>query len=60
MYIADLLSRNFIKRCNEDDIVMKDVVHTVSEGVFNLSEVKVKEFQTETAKDKIKCNNRVV
>lgn len=54
MLIADVLSFNFMKRLNEVDIIMKDLVHTLntlSEGVFNMSECKIKEFQEETVKD---------
>lgn len=51
MYIEDLLSRNFIKRYNENDIVMQDVDQTVGAGIFNMSEDKVKEFQEQTQKD---------
>ena len=52
IYIADFLSRNFIKRSEIDDPTLKEVVHVVSINDINFSVGKFKEYQDATAKDK--------
>ncbi|KAK9687429.1 Integrase zinc binding domain [Popillia japonica] len=53
MYIADLLSRNFIDNRSKDDPLMNDVVHTVSEMSMKLSDERSKQIQLETSTDPI-------
>lgn len=51
MFILDLLSRNYIKNNVIDDVFRKDVVHTVTENTYSMSEERFKQFQYEKAKD---------
>lgn len=40
-YIADVLSRNIIKSNLPEDVLMKDVVHTVTVGSLTISESQI-------------------
>jgi len=52
MYIADLLSRNFIKdKSVKDDESMKDKIHTVKVGDFRFSEEKINEYKKKKLED---------
>lgn len=53
MYIADLLSRNFIKRPQIDDECMKDVVHTNMLNEITFTGDKLTQFQNETQNDNV-------
>lgn len=52
MYIADFLSRNYITRPVDDDVSMNYEIHTISIGVFNMSEKRENELKFETKRDK--------
>lgn len=51
MYVADYLSRNFLMKNVQDDVVMKDMVHTVSKCEVVFSQGKFEWFQNETLSD---------
>jgi len=52
MYIADLLSRNFIKdKSVKDDESMKDKIHTVKVGEIRFSEEKINEYKKNMLED---------
>ena len=53
MYIADFLSRCNVKTEESEDVLMKDIVHCVSESVLQISDEKLKHFQQETLQDNI-------
>jgi len=53
MYIADLLSRHFIKRNDRDEDNMSDFIHTISEIQLNFKNNKECEFIEETKNDEI-------
>lgn len=40
MYVADLLSRNYVDVCGEEDMSMNEVVHVLSEYINEFSEEK--------------------
>lgn len=46
MLISDLLSRSHADRCEEEELGLNEMVHTI-----NISDVKQKEFVRETEKD---------
>lgn len=49
--IGDFLSRLNIKTCEEEDIQMRDIVHTVGIKNVQFSDEKLKLYQEETVKD---------
>jgi len=52
MYIADLLSRNFIKdKSVKDDESMEDKIHTVKVGEIRFSEEKINEYKKNILED---------
>lgn len=52
MYIADLLSRNFIKdKSVKDDESMKDKIHTVKVGEIRFSDEKINEYKKNMLED---------
>lgn len=54
LYIADLLSRNFIKNVEiENEQPLSDIIHTVTEGSISISESRLKEFQKQTSDDSV-------
>ena len=50
MYVADLLSRDFIKDKVDDDPEMAEVIHSVK-AIINITDEMKGKFQTETEKD---------
>lgn len=50
MYIADLLSRNFIRKRESDDVAMKDVIHSLDSKV-TFTGTNLAECQRETLND---------
>lgn len=53
MYIADLLSRNVIYKKEQEDIIMRDVVHALTAGMFSISDKKMSQFQKATTDDEV-------
>lgn len=53
MYVADLLSRNFIKRQESGEDAMTDVIHTICEVQVNFANSKLLEFVNQTKKDEV-------
>ncbi|KAL4113759.1 hypothetical protein QTP88_017332 [Uroleucon formosanum] len=53
MYIADSLSRNFIKRNDSEEENMSDVIHTISKIQLNFKNNKESEFIEKTKNDEI-------
>jgi hypothetical protein len=51
MFVADLLSRNFVIKHQPDDNSMNDVVHTLSVGLLTFSDKKMDEIQVATGED---------
>uniref|UniRef100_A0A2S2NXG9 RNA-directed DNA polymerase n=1 Tax=Schizaphis graminum TaxID=13262 RepID=A0A2S2NXG9_SCHGA len=51
MYIADLLSRNFIQRVEMTEENLSDVVHTINEVEVKFKNNKIEQFREETNKD---------
>lgn len=51
MYIADLLSRNYVQRAELTDESLNDVVHTIKEFEVQFSNSRLKQFIEETYKD---------
>lgn len=52
MYIADLLSRNFLEKRENDDPSMKDMVHTLEHSI-TFTAPNLEECKNETSQDKI-------
>lgn len=48
MYVAELLSRNYLNRSDFGDEVLLDVIHTVSEVMVSFKISKKQEFIRET------------
>lgn len=53
MYIADLLSRNFIKKRIEDDNEIIVVVHVMKKYEIRMSKDKLDELKKETETDEV-------
>ncbi|XP_050533909.1 uncharacterized protein K02A2.6-like [Daktulosphaira vitifoliae] len=53
MYVADLLSRNYIKRDVTGETIVNDVVHAISEIQINFSNDKEDEFKRNTGNDEV-------
>ncbi|XP_017892179.1 uncharacterized protein K02A2.6-like [Ceratina calcarata] len=52
LYVADMLSRNFVQEIVEDDKDMKEVVHNVR-AIINISDRMKEKFQVATESDEI-------
>lgn len=53
MYVADFLSRNYIKREEKSDETMQDIVHTLNELEIKFENDKEKEFRLATSRDEV-------
>ncbi|KAF0691262.1 Integrase H2C2 domain-containing protein, partial [Aphis craccivora] len=53
MYVADFLSRNYIKREEKSEEVMNDIVHTLGELEIKFENNKESEFRVATLNDEI-------
>lgn len=53
MYVADLLSRNYIKKSNIGEEIILVVVHDINELYIDFKNIKETEFIDETRKDKV-------
>lgn len=51
MYIADLLSRNYIQRVEITEENLNDVVHTINEVEIQFKNDRIERFREETNKD---------
>lgn len=53
MYVADLFSRNYIKRQENGEKAMSDVIHTISEVQVHFDKSKQLESINQTKKDEV-------
>ncbi|XP_050065155.1 uncharacterized protein LOC126554059 [Aphis gossypii] len=56
MYVADLLSRNYVRRSNTGEESLKDVIHTVSDIEIKYENSKEQEFIQKTQNDEVLGN----